>query len=261
MAELIDGKKIAEGIYVELEKSEQIKKALAVLCVGENAASKSFIARKKSAAERLHIPFQMHAFSESVSGGEFIKKIEGLNHDHAVGGIIIQLPLPKAYDREKILQTIVSAKDVDALGSVPRVLPPTVGAFEEILKALHIDFQEKTVAVIGKGFLVGSPITKWLQKRAKKIIWIDYGDDFSEIKIADIVVVGVGKPGIIIGEHIKKGAVLIDFGSSLENEKIRGDIDMRSCESIASFITPTPGGTGPVVVAKLFQNFYILNQD
>ena len=189
-----------------------------------------------------------------------------------VGGVIVQLPLPTHLNRHYILNVIPREKDVDVLGEralgafyVGRnpVLPPAVGVVEEILQDTKYKIQDTKVAVVGLGFLTGKPIATWLMDKAKKISIFKRNNDLSELKEYDLIISGVGQAGIIKPEMLKKGAGIIDFGYSFdENGKISGDFDTQlpiTNYQLLNFYTPTPNGTGPILVAKIFENFYKLN--
>ncbi|MEE8131765.1 MAG: bifunctional 5,10-methylenetetrahydrofolate dehydrogenase/5,10-methenyltetrahydrofolate cyclohydrolase, partial [Candidatus Paceibacterota bacterium] len=200
---------------------------------------------------------------------EFVLKIALLKN---VGGVILQLPLPDNLNRHYILNVIPREKDVDVLGERALgafytgrnpVLPPAVGVVDEILKAKNLKLKDSRVAVVGAGFLVGKPIAVWLMDKVKELAVFKRGSDLSELKNFDLVVSGVGQAGIIKPEMLKDGAGIIDFGYSVKNGKICGDLEtnqlINKLTNQLSFYTPTPGGTGPILVVKIFENFYKLN--
>ncbi len=265
-AAVLDGKKIAREIIAGLKKQPKPKKSLAAVLVGDNFQSKSFLKQKEKVAEELGIEFQLRQFSPEIDQVDLLKEIRNLNEDEKIGGIILQLPLPNHLNRGEIVFAIDPRKDVDALN--PRndlVLPPAVEAVRDILRITDYELRTRIAAVVGsRGFLVGAPISRWLDGRCRKLILIDQGDDLSKTKEADLIISGVGKAGLIKPEMLKSGAAVVDFGYDIEDGKIYGDFDSSSLNAKrlmpnAGFYTPTPGGTGPILVAELFRNFYQLN--
>lgn len=260
---LIDCKKIAMEIFEELKKLPLPKKSLTAILVGEDPASLSFLKQKEKAAAALGIKFQLLKFSATISQDDLQKEIKKIAEDNTVGGLIIQLPLPLNLDRNQILSFIPSDKDVDALNSFTSLtLSPTVKTLQIILARIGFDFTNKQVVIFGRGFLVGQPIANWLKDKVKTLTVLASDADFKTIQeslaTADLIVSGVGKPGLINPDGLKNNTVIIDFGYARdENGKIKGDFDAKN--SLLSY-TPTPGGTGPILVAALFQNFYELNE-
>ena len=191
-------------------------------------------------------------------------RIQALSHDEQVGGIVLQLPLPKRFNRDAALARIDPKKDVDNLTGRAMVEAPTVGVVKEILREVGyaiVDYE--TIAVVGRGFLVGQPIIAWLKKESSnhpqsslhvKVADIETVDLRQFLQDADLVITGVGKAGLIQPEWLKAGASVIDFG-------FPPDFNAEGLalgDSRLAFYTPTPGGTGPILVAKLFENFYTL---
>lgn len=273
----IDGRKIAEEIRVKIKKSfdfaQDVKKThiLAVVYAGENSASESFIKIKEKTAKELGVDFRVYKFSEDISNGKLREEVVKIGKQGVVGGLIVQLPLPLKINKQRILNAIPEEKDVDCLseknlgklaGGREKILPPAVETVREILSIKEIDSRfhgnDMMVAVVGAGFLTGKPIAAWLVGKAKEIAIFDEGSDLSELKKYDLVITGVGKAGIVKPEFLKDGAGVIDFGY----EGGKGDLDVdasdeKELEKLA-FYTPTPGGTGPILVAKLFENFFKL---
>jgi methylenetetrahydrofolate dehydrogenase (NADP+)/methenyltetrahydrofolate cyclohydrolase len=275
----INGKEIAQKIIDDFKKQRRPDKSLAAILIGKNAQSESFLKQKIKIAGQLGIDFRLIRLSGEIGEPEVIKEIEKLNLDESVGGIILQLPLPEKFNRDKIIAAIDFVKDVDALNSKNNlVLPPAVEAVKEILKTQSYKLKAKKVAVVGaRGFLIGSPISKWLEGRCKKLILLDIGDDLSQIREADLVISGVGRAGLIKPKMLKAGTAVIDFGYSFATQinadqnadsrrKISGDLDISNLRPTTYdlrpnfWYTPTPGGTGPILVAELFRNFYKLNK-
>ncbi len=252
----IDGRFIAAGIIEELKKKPAPGKILAAILVGNDLASSSFIKIKEKVAGDLSIRFDLYQLPDLVSQEELEDKIKKVSNDPKIGGIIVQLPLPKKFDRERALSYINHEKDVDGLVS-DLVESPVVGVIKEILKSQNKSLNDLSVAVVGKGRLVGQPIIKWLKKDGVKFKVADsQTENLQEVLSgADLIITGVGKKDLINPEWLKKGAGIIDFGFPPDLQILK----IENCKLKIGFYTPTPGGTGPILVAELFKNFYILN--
>ncbi|MEK7478801.1 MAG: bifunctional 5,10-methylenetetrahydrofolate dehydrogenase/5,10-methenyltetrahydrofolate cyclohydrolase [Patescibacteria group bacterium] len=265
---IIDGRKIAENIISQLKLLKRPQKSLAAILVGENAQSESFLKQKAKIANQLGIDFRLIRLSGEMSELEIIKEIEKLNSDDSVGGIILQLPLPEKFKKENIIPSISSLKDIDALteGGKKLVSPLAVEVVNDVLAYLNINAKEKVIAVVGRGFLIGAPLLEFFQDKCLKIISLNSKTDINSVKEADIVISGTGKPGLIKPELLKDNVVVIDFGYGLENGKLKGDFDASNIHNSQFIIhnsiyyTPTPGGTGPILVAEIYKNFYKLNK-
>ena len=266
---VIDGKKIANEMLERLAALPKPQKFCAAILVGDDAASISFLKQKENAAKKVGVDFRLSRFPENIENDALRSEVEKIASDKNCGGIIIQLPLPSHLDRQLILNIVPPEKDVDVLGEhalgafyteQAEVFPPAVGVVEAICKSQRYDLSSKSVAIVGLGLLVGRPIANWVMHKAKETILFRSSSDFSLLKNADLVITGVGKAGIIKPELLKAGAAVIDFGydsmhGDFYTEKLTPD------DSRIEFYTPTPGGTGPILVAKLFENFYRLNAD
>ncbi len=257
---VIDGKSIARKIIEQLKKLPKPTKALAAVFVGESAASESFLKQKRKIAEELGVEFRLITLSADISQAELIAEITHLGVDKEIGGILVQLPLPEKFNRGKILAAIFPKKDVDALTAESPVSALAVEVVKDVLAEAKVDIKEKVVGVVGRGLLVGDPVAKWLYNQCREVIIFHTKTDFSRIKDCDLVIAGAGKAGLLKPGMLKPGAGVIDFGFDMVNGKISGDLDTQSSGLDAlGFYTPTPGGTGPVLVVELFKNFYILN--
>jgi methylenetetrahydrofolate dehydrogenase (NADP+)/methenyltetrahydrofolate cyclohydrolase len=268
----ISGIEIAKKIIDELKTKSKPEKILAAVLVGGNPASISFLNQKEKIAKELGVDFRIYKFLESIKNDDLRQEVNKIALLKKVGGVIVQLPLPEYLNKYYILNVIPREKDIDVLGERALgafytgrnpILPPSVGVVEEIVHATGYMLHAAKVAVVGLGFLIGKPIATWLTGKTKEIYLLDEGSNLEILKQADLVITGVGKPGLIKPEMLKERAGVIDFGYSLdENGKIRGDFNDGQLSNVKCqllFYTPTPGGTGPILVAKLFENFYNLN--
>jgi methylenetetrahydrofolate dehydrogenase (NADP+)/methenyltetrahydrofolate cyclohydrolase len=268
---IVDGRKIAEGIVDGLQKRSRPKKFLAAVLVGENPESVSFLKQKEQTAKELGVDFRLYQFENSINQDQLRREILKIASHKTCGGVIVQLPLPPHLNKHYVLNVIPREKDIDVLGERALgafyngrnpVLPPAVGVVEKILQITNFKLQDAKVAVVGLGFLVGKPIALWLVGKAREIYLLDQGGDFGNLKKADLVISGVGKPNLIEPAMLKGGAGLIDFGYSFAEGKICGDFNTKlptADYQLLRFFTETPGGTGPILVAQLFENFYKLN--
>ncbi len=261
MAELIDGKQIAAKIIGELKQRPVPVKRLVGILVGDDKASLSFLKQKEKTAEQLGVRFELKKFSDRLSQNELEGEVRNISADDEVGGIIVQLPLPRKYERMPVLNIIGLEKDVDVLnGESIAVLAPAAGAVKRILEEIHFDLAGKRVVVVGPGLLIGRPVATWLMDKVIKLTVLGKSKlDVAALQEADLVISGTGQAKLIRGQHIKPGAVVIDFGYGSIAGELTGDIDMKTVSEVAEYVTPTPGGTGPIVVAQLFENFFKMN--
>lgn len=253
---IIDGKKFAANLEEQLIKEVKGKKlALAVVYVGDNPVSVRYINKKKQMGERLGIAVVLHVFEVTISEAELTRQIMEIVSDKNVDGVIVQLPLPEHISMEKIMALIPPEKDVDALGTAPRVFPPVVGAVREICRAQGISLRGKKVVIVGKGKLVGKPAAEWAREEGANVVVVDRAtkDPLAEFETADAIISGAGVPSLITPEKIKEGVLLFDAATSEMSGKLVGDIDPR-CAEKAALYTPVPGGIGPLTVVLLFKN-------
>lgn len=267
----IDGGEIASRIIERLKNAVPPAKFMAVFLIGDDPVSLSFINQKKEVAEVLGVDFRLYQFPENIKNDELRERIRKIVSSKTCGGAIVQLPLPSHLNPYYALNVIPREKDIDVLGERAigafyagrnPVLPPSVGTIEEILEEMGIEAKgESKVAIVGLGMLVGKPVALWFSGKASEIIVIDKGGDLADIKEADLIILGVGKPGLVDASMLKPDAGVIDFGYRISpDKKIKGDFDDEKHPSgHLKFYTPTPNGTGPILVAKLFENFYKLN--
>jgi methylenetetrahydrofolate dehydrogenase (NADP+)/methenyltetrahydrofolate cyclohydrolase len=265
---LLNGKKLAEEILENLKKKikkRKLKLRLAVIQVGENPISQIFINQKKKACKKVGIDFKLHQFGGKIKARQLKKEIAKITNNPQNSGIIIQLPLPKNLDTQEVLSTIPQKKDIDVLSeaslgkfytSTLPILPPTVKGISYLLAKYRIKIKGKHVVVVGVGRLVGNPLALWLlHEKATVSTVTEFTKEVSFFtKKADILVTGVGKPNLIRSNMIKEGVIVIDAGCSIWKGKLVGDVDFKNVSKKTSYITPSPGGVGPMTVACLLEN-------
>jgi methylenetetrahydrofolate dehydrogenase (NADP+)/methenyltetrahydrofolate cyclohydrolase len=263
---IIDGRKIAAEVMERLKTRPRPEKFLAAVLVGKAPASISFLKQKEKTARELCVDFRLYKFPADISKDELRGEVGKIAAHKSCGGVLVQLPLPDREAEQYVLNAIPPAKDVDVLGERALgafyagrnpVLPPAAGVVEEIVANCGLRMADCSVAVIGAGKLVGKPIAVWLLRKAKEVLVLYRGGDLDLLKGADVVISGVGVPGLINPDMPKPGACVIDFGYGEVNGKLSGDLCIPQSASQFNY-TPTPGGTGPILVAKLLENFYKL---
>ena len=272
MAILLDGKltsqKVRERIKEEVDSLEKgrRKPGLAVIIVGDDPASHVYVRNKKKGCEEVGFLSREYALKEETTQEELIDLVEKLNKDNEIDGILVQLPLPKHLDDKKVIEHIDPAKDVDAFSyhNVGRItvgdydfLPCTPAGVMELLKEYNIDVTGKNAVVIGRSNIVGKPqALLLLQSNATVTVAHSKTQNLSEVtKSADILVVAIGKAKFVTADMVKEGAVVIDVGMDRdENGKLCGDVDFESVKDKASYITPVPGGVGPMTITELLKN-------
>lgn len=271
---IIDGKKIRDEILAKVKKevsSLEFKPVFCDVLVGNDPSSVQYVKMKARTAEMVGIHFHNANFPASISTDDLIKEIKILNKIPNMCGIIIQLPLPPHLDKRAVLDAIDPHLDVDCLGSVASekfysgetaVGFPTALACMILLDSLNLNLKDKKIIVLGQGLLVGKPVTALLKFRGLNPVVIRSKTENKEelIKKADVIISGIGKGKYITGKMIKGGVTIIDAGTSedigISNTKanIIGDIDLESVKDIAGYVSPVPGGVGPVTVAMLLNN-------
>lgn len=256
-----NGKKEAEKTLKELKKKikkEKLRPRLAIFLVGENPNSKLYIKLKKRAASEINIKVAEYKFKENTKAGDIIKKIASLNKDRETSGILVQLPLPKRFNADKIIKTISLKKDVDGFQKnsyFPPVLPQAILI---ALKEATKNFKNKKNIALVNSNIFGKELKQFLRKERINInYYLNKNKVKSKLKSADVIITASGFPGLIRGDSIKKGVILIDAGiTRYFNGKVAGDVDKKSVEKKAAFLTPVPGGIGPLTVALLLKNVY-----
>lgn len=269
MTVIIDGKSIAEKICTGLKQkisTLNLKPHLVVIQVGDNPASNIYVNLKKKKAEEIGIKSTVLKFEETISEANLINEIEKLNNNNQVHAILVQLPLPKHICTDNIIKSITPVKDVDGFtaqnsgdlinGITPNAYPCTPKGIMRLLEEYNIDISGKHAVVVGRSNIVGKPIAiMLLNKNATVTICHSKTKDLKEItKQADILISAVGKK-LIFKDMVKKDAIVIDVGIFKDgNGKTTGDVDFENVKEKASYITPVPGGVGPMTIAMLINN-------
>ena len=268
MAKIIDGKKIAslvlDNVAKEIKK-KRIKPSLAIVLVGEDPASVIYIRKKEKAAREVGIKTEHYLLPKNTPEKKLLSLIRGLNANKRINGILVQLPLPKNISVSHVMESISPLKDVDGfnplnvgrlLSSSPLFVPCTPKGVIELLDRSKISLEGKNAVIVGAGIAVGKPLFALLLSREATvtICHIKTKNLMSHTKNADILISAVGKPGLIRGDMVKKGAVVIDVGTSRLGGKVVGDVLFNDVKKKASWITPVPGGVGPMTIAMLMKN-------
>ena len=273
MATIIDGKAVSAAVkervknqIEELKEKNGVQAGLAVVLVGEDPASKVYVRNKKLACEATGIRSFEYYLPEETTQQQLLDLIDTLNKDKAVNGILVQMPLPKHIDEMTITCAIDPLKDVDAfhpenvgriMMGIPEFLPCTPAGVMELIKSVEIEVSGKNCVVIGRSNIVGKPQAMLLLKENGTVtICHSRTKNLSEVtKQADILVVAIGKAKFVTADMVKPGAVVIDVGMDRdENGKLCGDVDFNAVKDIAGYITPVPGGVGPMTIAMLMTN-------
>lgn len=277
---IIDGKEFSKKILEEIsnEQKEIVERknlrpaGLAVIIVGENPASQVYVRNKTRACEKVGFYSETIKLEENISENDLIKKIEELNENDKIDGILVQLPLPKHIDELKVINSIKPEKDVDGfsnvnvgkmvIGDESGFLSCTPYGIMQLLEGYDIDVNGKDVVVVGRSNIVGKPMAMMLiQKGATVQVCNSRTKDLSKkLKKADIIVVAVGVPRMIKATDVKEGVVVIDVGINRVDGKLCGDVDYEDVAQKASYITPVPGGVGPMTIASLIKNTFISYQ-
>ncbi|NGX64031.1 MAG: Bifunctional protein FolD protein [Candidatus Anoxychlamydiales bacterium] len=277
---IIDGKKIAKEITDELkEKISKLDKKpnLSVILVGNNPASLIYIKMKKKACAKVGIDFDLYHFKEDEKEDVILDKIDNLNSDAKVSGILVQMPLPKHINSSKAIQRLDPTKDVDGfhpinvgkllIGDDSAVVSCTPLGVKTLLQKSNIEVESKHVVIVGRSNIVGKPLAALLMQKkpncnATVTVAHSYSKGLKDItRSADILIAAIGKPNFITQDMVKENTVVIDVGinyvlQKAEKTKIIGDVDFENVSKIASHITPVPKGVGPMTVAMLVQNTY-----
>lgn len=265
---IIDGRKIRDQILEQLKDDISklpFRPKFCDVLVGNDGASAQYVRMKNKTAEALGIETIPAVLPENATTEEVIEKVRELNIIPGMSGLIVQLPLPKHIDKDRVLAEIDPRIDVDCINpnqakifyeGGETLVFPTARAVIEILGKEISDLSEKRVIVVGKGELVGRPVSELLKRKGINSIIVDRSTENPDevIRSADVIVTAVGKTGIVRSDNIKEGVVIVDAGTSESSGAIVGDVDSKTVLDIASAISPVPGGVGPVTVAMLFDN-------
>ena len=272
---IIDGKAIAAEIREELRESTKAfnvlyctSPCLAVIQVGDDPASSTYVNNKIKACREIGFISETFHYTNKLTEAELLDVISALNHDEAVNGILVQLPLPEHINEKKVINAISPEKDVDAfhpynvgglMTGEASFLPCTPAGIMEMLKRYKIDISGKECVVVGRSNIVGKPIAHMLlhQNGTVTVCHSKTQNLAEHCRKADILICAIGKPKFFTAEYIKPGAVVIDVGINRdENNKLCGDVDFEAVKDIAGYITPVPGGCGPMTIAMLMKNTY-----
>ncbi|MDI9371212.1 MAG: bifunctional methylenetetrahydrofolate dehydrogenase/methenyltetrahydrofolate cyclohydrolase FolD [Synergistaceae bacterium] len=270
-AKILDGRKLASEIRSEIKdrtillKQRGVTPGLAVILVGEDPASKVYVGQKEKGCLEAGFASFLHRLPESTSQEELLALIERLNNDSNVHGILVQLPLPKQIDPDTVLAAILPEKDVDGFHPVnvgrlvtglPACEPCTPKGIMRLLKSTGIPIAGKEAVIIGRSNIVGKPVALMLLAESATVtICHSRTEDLAgHARRADILVAAVGRPRFVTGDMVKEGAVVIDVGINRLEEGLVGDVDYEPAAERASWITPVPGGVGPMTIAMLLEN-------
>lgn len=270
-AKIIDGKAIAEKILIKVKtwveelKTQNITPKLAVILVGDNKPSQTYVRKKQEAAEKVGIDFNLHKYPADITKEKLLEELRTIQKDEKLCGLIVQLPLPQHLYTPEVLNIINPDIDVDCLtndnlGRLMKktgfILPPTPYAVKTILKELDVNVEGRHICIIGAGPLVGKPLSIiLLNKQATLTVCDSLTKNLKEkCREAEIIVTAVGKHNLLRGNMVKRGAIVIDAGISFTDETIHGDVNFAEVSKRAGHITPVPGGVGPVTVALLLKN-------
>lgn len=271
MAKLLEGKPIAEKIKEQIKQQIQtlkLKPVLASIQVGENPGAEAYVKSQQKVAKDLGIDYQLHKLSQDTTERSLIEFIQRLNADESVNGIIVQMPLPQQIDYKKISQFILPQKDVEGMHPAnmgkllfgkAKILPCTAAAVMELLHSIAFNLYGKEVVVVGHSEIVGKPLSLLLLDKFATVTVCHIGTSQAgkleeHVRRAEVLVVAVGKAGLIKGEWIKQDAVVIDVGINRVDDKIVGDVEFEEAQKRAGYITPVPGGVGPLTVTMLMRN-------
>lgn len=268
---LMDGKNLASKIEEDIIKETRelaikgIVPSLAVILVGNDSASQTYVTMKAKACKRVGITSVLYEMPTNTSEQDLLQTIESLNNNNQIDGILVQLPLPQHINASEILEMIAPHKDVDGFhtqnsgklhSGLRGFVPATPLGVMTLLRHYNIDIKSKDVCIVGASNIVGKPLAALMLNAGAtiSICHILTKDLSFYTKNADIICVGVGKPNLITKDMVKEGAIVVDIGINRLEGKLVGDVDMENLRSHCSYITPVPGGVGPMTIASLLQN-------
>jgi methylenetetrahydrofolate dehydrogenase (NADP+) / methenyltetrahydrofolate cyclohydrolase len=274
----IDGKHVSQQVLATLAQQlsqlpDERRPRLCVLMIGDNPASQVYVSRKAEAALQVGMRSEVIRFPSDTDQDELLSEIERLNHDASVHGILVQLPLPDQLDTKRVLTAIAPAKDVDGFhpenmgrllsGDFPPALPCTPTGMMQLLAHYHIPIAGQHAVIVGRSTIVGKPMGLLLLQQDATVTYCHSKtrDLEAVTRHADILIAAVGVPRLVTGDMMKPGAVVLDVGINRQADgKLVGDVDYDSAQGVASFITPVPGGVGPMTIATLLTNTLALFQ-
>ena len=272
MGQIISGKELSKEIRAQVkERVSELKESynkvphLVVILVGEDPASLSYVTAKERACLRAGMKSTLMRKDDTITEEELLSIIDRLNNDSDVHGILVQLPLPKHIDENKVINAIQKEKDVDGFHPLnvaavhlgeKGILPATPKGIMTMLRSTGIELKGKSALVIGRSNIVGKPVAMLLLKEhATVTIAHSRTTNIKELALkADVLVAAVGRANMVTADMVKEGAVVIDVGVNRVDDKLVGDVDFEGAKDIASFITPVPGGVGPMTIASLLEN-------
>lgn len=265
MVILLDGKKLAEKVTHNLMGKFKGVGVLAAVQVGDNPASELYLKKKGDLAKKLGVKFDWHKLSGRSTTAQVVNLIRKLNCDQKVAGIIVQLPLPKQCNTDTVVNAVEPSKDVDGLTDVNilsgEVLPATAAGILKLLANYKISLLGKRVVLVGFTRLLNLPMSLYFSRMGNSVTVLQEGTkDFGALKQADLIISAVGKANLIKGKDIQAGAVVVDAGISVVKGKTVGDCETKTVSSKAGYLTPVPGGVGPMTVVSLLSNLLELSK-
>ncbi len=271
MPKIINGKALAEkikdNIVKEIIKLNGLRPNLAIILIGEREDSELYVNLKEQQAKKVGIDTHLYKCPENISEQEILDIIDHLNKDKTIDAILMQLPLPEGFKTDAIIRAINPAKDVDRFHpdnlkilfktcDHHHVMPPIFEVVLEMLKSIDCQLQNKQICIVCNSDIFGKSLAKVLECQGARveIVYTDNNDLVNKTKRADVLITAVGKPGFIKKDMIKKDAVIIDIGITKKGKKVGGDVDFEDVKNKVSYITPVPGGVGPMTIAMAFRN-------
>ncbi len=266
-AQLIPGKRLAQNIIAQLAQDVSAMEntpGMAALLIGDNSASRLYVKIKERTCHTIGIAFEKVELPENVDEATVLAEIDKLNARDDIHGVLIQLPLPAHLNTDAIIERLDPAKDVDGFhpqniarymaDNPPYIRPVLIKGILRLIEHTEVPLRDKRAVILGNSDVFMRPLGSALLRRDMKVVWQTPSDDWQTVvKTADVVITAIGKPHHITAEHLKEGAVCIDVGITEVDNEVRGDI-APSAQSVASWITPVPGGVGPMTVAMLMEN-------
>lgn len=272
-AKVINGKKIADAIMHSVRQDiakNKLTPGLAVFLIGDDEASKLYVSLKEKACKKVGIDFQSYICDNDMSQADIVASIDFLNKDNHINAILIQLPLPERFNTEEIINRMDTNKDVD--GFHPQTLDKFLSGKSDFMPGLSLgiirliestktELTSKTAAIVANSDIFSKPLMKLLEGKGVKTITVSPDDkDLKEKTKADILIVAVGRPKFITADMIKEGAIVIDVGTTKYGQRVVGDVDFENVKEKASWITPVPGGVGPMTITMLLSNTVLAAQ-